>query len=284
MARAADSEKLRLAAVLAHPDDESLGFGGPLAKYSSEGVQTFVITATRGERGRNGSSRDMEPAELGAIREAELSGACGMLGVRKLHLLGYADGSVDRVNARMAVADISALLRRIKPHVVVTFGPEGAYGHPDHIAISQFATAAVVDAAASHQVPKLYYLEWPLKKWDAYQAAFKMLTSKVDNIERRATPWPDWAITTVVDTASHAGTVWRAACCHRTQMSVYRQLENLCERHHCALWGSQESYRVFSLVNGGRSRETDLFEGLREKEGDDTGTVCEADLRARTRA
>jgi LmbE family N-acetylglucosaminyl deacetylase len=160
---------------------------------------------------------------------------------------------------------------------VITFGPEGAYGHPDHIAICQFTTAAVVCAAdstcemqgieatrpAAHRVSKLYYMAWPRGKWAVYQAALRDLKTKVDGEERRATPWPDWAVTTLIDTSSHWPTVWRAVSCHKTQMAIYRNLEHLPAEHHQALWGSQEFYRVFSLVNGGRKRETDLFEGLR---------------------
>jgi LmbE family N-acetylglucosaminyl deacetylase len=278
MNRAGESafEDLRLMAVLAHPDDESLGTGGTLARYAGEGVRTYLITATRGERGRNGESRSSSPAQLGALREAELREAAKVLGVSEVHLLDYPDGALDQVDPREAAARIAAHIRRGRPHVVITFGPEGAYGHPDHIAISQFTTAAVMYAAGSahdthtldrddppHQVSKLYYIAWTKGKWDAYQAALKKLTAKVDGVERQVTPWPDWAVTTAIDTSSYSPVVWRAVSCHQTQMSIYRNLEHLPADHHRALWGSQEFYRVFSLVNGGRELETDLFMGLR---------------------
>ena len=76
-------------------------------------------------------------------------------------------------------------------------------------------------------------------------------------------PWPDWAITTVLDTSEVWSTVWRAVSCHKTQMTIYRKLEALPEEHQRSLWGTQEFYRVFSTVNGGRTQESDLFEGLR---------------------
>jgi LmbE family N-acetylglucosaminyl deacetylase len=263
-------------AVLAHPDDESLGMGGTLAQYSSEGVETFLVTATRGEAGRNGGSRPDSPAQLGALREAELLAASRVLGISEVRLLDYPDGALDQVDPREAIARIAAQIRRIKPHVVVTFGPDGAYGHPDHIAISQLTAAAIVYAAhpfhdsprlnsedPPHQVSKFYYMAWKKLKWDAYQAALKTLKAKVDGVERQAVPWPDWAVTTVIDTGSHWPVVWRAVSCHDTQMSIYRNLGQLSDEHHRALWGSQEFYRVFSLVNGGRGLETDLFDGLR---------------------
>ena len=76
-------------------------------------------------------------------------------------------------------------------------------------------------------------------------------------------PWPDWAITTVIDTRDVWPTVWRAVSCHESQMAAYEQLKDLSPEHHEALWGRQSFYRVFSTVNGGRARETDLFEGIR---------------------
>ncbi len=85
----------------------------------------------------------------------------------------------------------------------------------------------------------------------------------MDDVERQATPIAEWAITTRIDTSAVWQTVWRAVQCHRTQMSIYKNLAGLPPDHHQALWGVQEFYRVFSRVNGGRQRESDLFEGLR---------------------
>ena len=85
----------------------------------------------------------------------------------------------------------------------------------------------------------------------------------IDGVERQVTPWRDWAVTALIDTESHWPTIWPAVFCHKPQMAIYRQLEHLPEEHHKALWGSQEFYRAFSVVNGGRKQETDLFEGLR---------------------
>jgi LmbE family N-acetylglucosaminyl deacetylase len=272
---------VRLLAVLAHPDDESLGVGGTLAKYAAEGVDVFLLTATRGDAGRYRGFRVDEPQHpgplaLGNIREAELRAAASTLGVREVSLLDYHDQQLDQARPREAVADIVGHLRRIRPDVVVTFGPDGAYGHPDHVAISQFTTAAVVAAAdlafgvdgtrvarAPHAVSKLYYIAWPASMWAAYEAAFRTLRSTVDGVERQATPWPDWAITTVVNTREVWPTVWRAVSCHESQVAAYERLKDLSPEHHEALWGRQSFYRVFSTVNGGRPCEVDLFEGIR---------------------
>jgi LmbE family N-acetylglucosaminyl deacetylase len=166
------------------------------------------------------------------------------------------------VDPRHVIAAIVEHLRRVHPDVVITFGPDGAYGHPDHIAIAQLATAAVV-AAADPAIAKLYYIAWPEATWAAYQSAFKKLTSMVDGVERQVVPWPDWEITTMLDTRQFVEKVWQAICCHESQMSVYTQLAQLPPQHRDAVWGMQCFYRVFSTVNGGRARETDLFEGIR---------------------
>lgn len=275
------SVRRRLLAVLAHPDDESLGVGGTLAKYAADGVDVFLITATRGEAGqfrghRRGYAQHPGPEALGAIRVAELRAAAAELGAREVSLLDYQDQHLDRANPREAVRRIAARLRTVRPQVVVTFGPDGAYGHPDHIAISQFTTAAIVaaadaafvpedgEAARPHAVSKLYYLAWPQSTWSAYQASVRTLSSLVDGTERHAAPWPDWAITTVIDTSEMWPVVWRAVSCHRSQLAAYERLSALPAEHHRTLWGRQSFYRAFSIVNGGRARETDLFEGVGE--------------------
>lgn len=268
---------LKLLAVLAHPDDETLGLGGVFARYAAEGVETALITATRGDRGRfRGIKEGPEhpgPSRLAAIREEELRAAAAVLGIRDVTLLSYGDGRLDEADPVEAVGRIAAEIRRLRPHVVLTFAPDGAYGHPDHVAICQFATAAIVAAAAPagsdgiggapHAVSKLYYMASTEARWEAYQAAFKKLVSLVDGVERQAQPWPEWMITTVIDTREQWPTVWRAVTCHDSQVGGYERLKSLPPEHHESLWGRQEFYRAMSTVNGGRSMETDLFEGLR---------------------
>ena len=269
----------RLMAVLAHPDDESLGIGGALAKYASEGADVFLLTATRGDSGRYRGYRPGDPQHPGSsalanIREAELRAAASALGVREVSLLDYHDRHLDRANPREVITTIVQHLRRVRPDVVITFGPDGAYGHPDHIAISQFTTAAIVAAAFAgfpdqrsntahpHAVSKFYYIAWPQSTWTAYQAAFRKLVSAVDGVERQAVPWPDWEITSVIDTRNFWPTVWRAISCHESQIVAYEALASLSPEDHEALWGWQSFYRVFSIVNGGRTRETDLLDGI----------------------
>lgn len=270
--------KLKLLAVLAHPDDESLGFGGTLARYAAEGVETYLVTATRGEAGRFGErGKSGDPAEVGRVREDELHAAAHVLGIREVSILQYPDGAVDQVPYALALRDVVA--------------------HPSHSARCDchFRTGRRVRPSRPHRdftihrrrrivcsrsrVPSSSWtrtgfgcfpsrreaipIGMAKRKWEAYQRAFRKLTSTVDGVERQATPWPDWAVTTEIDTSAFWPTVWKAVCRHQTQMSIYERLQDLTAEQQIALWGSQEFYRVFSSVNGGRKLETDLFEGLR---------------------
>ena len=162
------TDPFKLLAVFAHPDDESMGTGGMLAKYAAEGVETHLVCATRGQRGwwdSEGPNPGLDG--VAAIRTRELENAGRVLGLKEIHFMDYVDGDLDQANHEEAVGKIVTQIRKIKPQVVVTFAHDGAYGHPDHIAISQFTNAAMVCAADSryldadrqpaHRVSKLYY-------------------------------------------------------------------------------------------------------------------------------
>ncbi len=267
------TQPLKLMCILAHPDDESLGTGGILAKYAAEGVETYLVTATRGERGWYGDEREHPGLDvLGRTREAELRAAADVLGIRQVHFLDYIDGDLDSAHPAEVIAKIAGHVRRVKPDVVVTFGPEGSYGHPDHIAISQFTTAALMEAAdpnsnyyqniPPHSVAKLYYMAETKDLFEVYQSVFGELVMHVDGVERHAQGWPDWAITTKIDTEDYAHTIWQAISCHRTQLVAYNSLKHASDAEQKILWNTQTYYRVFSRVNGGRMTEHDLFEGL----------------------
>ena len=138
----------RLLCILAHPDDESLGFGGLLAYYAQAGVATYLISATRGERGWLGEPAAYPgPAALGRIREGELQAAAAILGIRETTFLDIMDGELDQADPVAVIDELVGHLRRVRPQVVATFDPTGIYGHPDHIAICQLTTAAISAAA-----------------------------------------------------------------------------------------------------------------------------------------
>lgn len=265
---------LRLLCIVAHPDDESLGLGGVIAKYAAEGVETHLVTATRGEQGWFGPP-DENPGRsaLGKIREEELREATKVLGIQSLTLLDYIDGEVASSDAQALVRQLVHHIRRVRPHVVLTFDHNGVYGHPDHIAVTRAATAAVVAATDGtftdearlppHATPKLYYFAWTDPVREAYEKAFGELVMRIDGVERRAVPWPAWTISTWIDTSAYWERVWEAIRCHCSQLPGYQKLLDLPDEYHKILWGEMTLHRVYSLVPT-PEREDDIFEGLRD--------------------
>lgn len=221
-----------------------------------------------GDRSANRSGcRGEHRSNLGGSARRERRGDRGDVRAGRA---GYADGELDRALPAKLIGRILAEVRRCQPHIVITFDPFGAYGDPDHVAICQFTSAAVAVAAdpnfpsagEPHQVGKFYYLLNDRDTWGAYQDAFKTLVSHVDGADRHAIAWPPWSISARVDTRAQWPTVWGAVQRHAVQLAIYRQLASLTPAHHEALWGTQTFYRAFSVVNGGRTVETDLFAGL----------------------
>ena len=262
---------LRLMTIGAHPDDETLGFGGVLAEAAARGIETHVLTATRGQRGWFGAAAEHPgPEALGRLRESELRDATAALGVTSLTILDHMDGDLADVPAARLNGEIATAIRRARPDVVVTFGHDGVYGHPDHIAVSQATSAAVLLAADAsfadgeppHSVAKLYHLATSAAYIALYEDAFGELAMEIDGETRRSNTWPNWMITTHVDARPHWRTVWDAVRKHRSQLPGYGRLASLSDEHHEVMWGMQEYYRAMSRVNGGRGIETDLFEGL----------------------
>jgi LmbE family N-acetylglucosaminyl deacetylase len=261
--------------VVAHPDDESLGVGGVLAKCHAEGVETYLVTATRGEKGWFGPPEENPgPTELGKIREGELKEASKALGLREVNLLDYVDGELDKADQLVLTGQVVSHIRRIRPDVVLAFDQSGVYGHPDHIAATRAATAATVAAGSPeyqdpegrtpHVVSKLYYFAITEELREAYEAAFGELVMNIDGVERRAVPWVHWGISTWVDTEDHWETVWEAIKCHRSQLPGYQKLLDLPDEYHRVLWGQVTLHRVYSLVNC-PDKEDDVFAGLRER-------------------
>jgi LmbE family N-acetylglucosaminyl deacetylase len=271
------TEALRLLAVFAHPDDESMGMGGTLAKYSAEGVETYLVCASRGERGWFGP-QEQNPglSALGQVRTKELENAVRELGMKGLYFLDAIDGEVDQANPAEAIGKIVSHIRQIKPQVVVTFPPDGNYGHPDHIAVGQFTQAAILCAADSsyqdvknlpaHRVLKLYYMVDSESFLNLITPFVGDITFPVDDQVRGEVAWKEWMITTRIDMADYCQAAWRAIQSHQSQLLSLGLLAEMPEDAGVAVLAMQGTfYRAFSLVNGGREIEKDLFEGLREK-------------------
>ena len=251
---------LKLLCIFAHPDDESMGMGGTLAKYAAEGVATYYVCASRGERGWFGPEEQNPGLErLGEIRTQELENAVKELGMKGLYFLDYIDGDVDQADHAEAIGKIVTHIRRIKPQVVVTFPPDGNYGHPDHIAIGQFTQAAIVCAAdasyqdaeslPSHRVSKLYYMVDGESFINLVAPFMGDMTFPVDDQIRGEIAWKEWMITTRINMAEHCHAAWRAIQCHQSQLVTLGALAEMHEDAATAILATQGTfYRAFSLV------------------------------------
>jgi LmbE family N-acetylglucosaminyl deacetylase len=145
-------------AVVAHPDDESLIAGGTLAMAARAGLSTGVVSMTRGEGGPISDPALASPETLAGVREAELESAARALGLDWASCLTYPDGELPWVDHEAAAAELAALLAGRVPDVVLTFGEDGLYGHPDHTAAAEIAARAIGQLGAPVDI---YEAAWP---------------------------------------------------------------------------------------------------------------------------
>jgi LmbE family N-acetylglucosaminyl deacetylase len=265
---------LRLLAILAHPDDETLGMGGTSA-LRGEGIETFLVTATRGQAGRFRELKRGEPGHpgheaLGAIRKQELHAAARVLGVREVVLLDHMDGQLDAADPVRTAAEIATHVRRLKPHVVVTFAQDGGYGHPDHIAICQLAASALAgaaDACAKGHRRRAARVREVLPDGVAALALGGVPGGVQEaDLDRRRRRAPGESVARLGAERAHRHARVLAPCGRRCSATTRRRRTTERSRRRPRTtrpvgWGT--FYRVFSTVNGGRAQESDLFAGLR---------------------
>lgn len=142
----------KLLIVGAHPDDETFFAGGTIAKYAAEGTRVSVVCATRGERGATADLCSIE--ELPKIREAELHDAMNILGVHGVYFLPYQDQKLADAPGEQIRRQLVEVIRETRPDIVITFDPNGANQHADHMAISRFTCDAVAAAADARWYPE----------------------------------------------------------------------------------------------------------------------------------
>lgn len=241
-----------LLAVFAHPDDEAFGTGGTLARYAGEGVATTLVCATRGEAGEIAEGTGATPETLAEVRENELRCAAETMGVREVIFLGYRDSGMAgtpenqhpqafiNAPAEDVIRQLVAIIRRVRPEVVMTFEPNGGYGHPDHIAIHHHTVSAFHAAADAGKYPelgtawsaaRLYYTAIPrsfFRRMVEEMRALGMDLGEFDwLLEGDGRGWPDENITAVVDVSETVEAKWSAVSCHRTQFgpgNLFRRL------------------------------------------------------------
>jgi len=194
-------------AVFAHPDDVTFRCGGMLALLARYGVRVQVLTATRGGAGSCGDPPLCTPGELPTVRERELRCACVALGIEPPRLLDYRDGTLAEVDEEEAVEQVLAVIRELRPQVLLTWPPDGLSGHPDHMAVSRWTALAFEQTGALGQDAPvaLYHLGVPRSVAEA------LGLSHLHAI-------PDKEVTLTVDVTP----VWEqklaAIRCHRTQL------------------------------------------------------------------
>jgi LmbE family N-acetylglucosaminyl deacetylase len=270
------SYDLSLMTIGAHPDDEG-GSSGVIAKYARAGGRAYVVCATRGD---GVDAKIVDPPvctreELGRVRVEELRCACEKLGAQPPIVLGYQDGEVDTVDTAEAARTVAQLIRELRPAVVITHGPEGGYGHPDHIAVSRFTRQGVVLAAdpavdlglAPFAPAKLYYTAFPRSYLDLVPA-FRERRAEIGGKVLGFVGVPDEHITTEVDIKPWMATKLDALSCHRTQFEMDPDTgrpktfaRGLPEQDQLRLFGHERF--VLAGANGNlQARETDLFHGI----------------------
>jgi N-acetylglucosamine malate deacetylase 2 len=149
-----------LAAILAHPDDESFACAGALARAHDDGATTRLLVVTRGEAATPDGTAD---EELARTREAELICAAKAIGLDEVSLLeGYPDGGIAEQSFEALVDDIAAWLADRQPAAIITFGPHGATGHPDHVVVGSAARWAVERLAETGVGPNAVYVIAPV--------------------------------------------------------------------------------------------------------------------------
>jgi N-acetylglucosamine malate deacetylase 2 len=192
-----------LLAVFAHPDDETFRCGGTLALLAQRGIRVHVLTATRGQAGSCGDPLLCSRDELPLVRERELQCACAALGLKSPRLLEYQDGHVAEVDRETIVAQILAVVLEVQPQVMLTFGPDGLSGHPDHIAVGQLAVEAFRRA---DDVAALYTIAVP------QSLATTLGMTQIHVV-------PDETISLTVDVLRAWEQKMSAIRCHATQLS-----------------------------------------------------------------
>jgi N-acetyl-1-D-myo-inositol-2-amino-2-deoxy-alpha-D-glucopyranoside deacetylase len=273
-----------LLAVFAHPDDEAFGTGGTLARYASEGVATTLVCATRGEAGEIAEGTGATPETLGEVREHELRCAAETVGVHEVIFLGYRDSGMAgtpenqrpdafiNAPAEQVIRQLVKIIRRVKPEVVVTFEPNGGYGHPDHIAIHKHTVAAFHEAADPEKYPELG-APWQATRFFYTAIPRSFFIQMVDEMkalgldeseygwleEEGGRGWPDENITAVVDVSDSVEAKWLALNCHRTQFGPGNLFRRLPEDTVKEMMSSETFSQAWPERDGGPVA-TSLFE------------------------
>jgi LmbE family N-acetylglucosaminyl deacetylase len=268
-----------LMAVHAHPDDESSSTGGVLALYSARGVRTVVVTCTNGEFGDGpaGVKPGADGHDAGTVaqtRLAELRDACKVLGVTDLELLGYHDSGMAEWDFKQqpdafcnvpldeVAGRIGTLMQRYQPQVVISYDPDSAYQHPDHVHAARAAAAA---CRATGIADKFYLTAMRRRDWELVFTALRDLGMELPDWswtedEERLARESEERITTSVDIATVMEQKRSALLAHGSQISE-SWFSQIPEEVSLAAFGHEHFIRA-SDTTGAPVPEADLFAGL----------------------
>ena len=146
-----------LLAVLAHPDDESMAIGGLIVRHTRNDVPVHLVCATQGEQGWGGKPAGARPEDIAEIRMGEMEAAAIALAMAGVEIWDYPDGGVEKCDHTEITQRVWQAITTLRPAAVVTWGPDGGYGHPDHIAIGNCTDTAVA-AMPEGDRPALYHV------------------------------------------------------------------------------------------------------------------------------
>jgi LmbE family N-acetylglucosaminyl deacetylase len=245
---------LRLMCVTAHPDDEAGSFGGTLRLCSDRGIKTCVVCLTPGQAAshRGGAATDQE---LAAMRRKEFAAACEILKVSQGIVLDYPDGQLHRQDLYKVVCDLTLHIRRFRPHVMLTFGPDGSVtGHTDHSMASVFAALAFHWAGRNNRYPDQIAGDiTPHRSQKLYYG-----TANFTLPDRQPITLPP--ATAIIEIGDYLETKIAAFKAHTTQQPLWPQFEA-----HVRRRGRQEMFHLVARVTPGLiEQETDLFAGIKE--------------------
>jgi LmbE family N-acetylglucosaminyl deacetylase len=261
-----------LATILAHPDDETFGVGGTLIKYADEGVRVHSLCLTQGEKGWNGDPAHpvVAPDKLGQRRAVELAEAGRRMGVASTTCLEYPDGELAGVAEDRVVRDIVRWVREVRPDVVITWGPDGGYGHPDHIAAGERALLALELAGIErheralgghHRVRRCYRFVAAAEFVDGLRAINPQFAEYMDTLAVKPQRWSRDRLGAAIDIGAVADRKIEAMKAHETQEPDYREWIGARER---VPWLFAEEVFTREYPDpGGPPLETDLFAALR---------------------
>jgi LmbE family N-acetylglucosaminyl deacetylase len=246
---------MRLLCITAHPDDEAASFGGTLRLYHDRGVETYVLCLTPGQAASHRGSAKNDH-ELAALRRKEFAASCEILKVDRGVVLDYTDNKLHRLDLYSIVDELVRHIRQFRPHVVLTFGSEGAVtGHTDHSMASVFATLAYQWAGRENRYPD--QLADGMKPHRPHKLYYATANFTLPGRPPVALP----PITTVIEIGDFVNAKIAAFEAHATQAPVFPLVKELILAR-----GRQERFHLAATIEPSTLvPENDLFAGVSEQ-------------------